>query len=281
MMPPIRSAHRASYFFLCAIPFLAIALAAIRPLRVAGVHQVVGGVAFALFAIALWMAAARATRAERPEEIRLAAIAGSFLILPFALIALFWVGLGPPWVANAAENQMRYLVLITAAAAVVIGFVALKEALGVAGERLYATLGFAGIVLAGPLYLVGEIILLAAYAAAVRTGKVPPVFRQLSEMQDIVLFFAGALTYAATAVFAISLASAGWLGRGASRAFVAVSLVALLCLVARGLAFPDPAALSMPWYLTPGLIAGIPAVPFIMPSLLGAVALRRASREHS
>ncbi len=278
MTAPVRISWRASYLFLCALPFLAIALAAIRPLRVAGVHQVIGAVVFAIFAVALWTLAERAIRAERPEETRLAAIAGSFLILPFALIATFWVGLGPPWLANAAENQMRYVVLVTAAAAVVIGFVALNAALA-AGERFFSTLGFAGIVLAGPLYLVGEIILLAACAAAVRTGRVPAVFRELSEMQDILLFFGGTLTYAATAFFAVSLCRAGWLGRSASRAFVVVSLVAMICLVARGLAFPDPAALSMPWYLTPGLIAGIPAVPFIIPSLFGAIALRRASLE--
>ncbi len=278
MTGPVRFTQRASYLFLCLIPFLAIALAAIRPLRIAGVHHVIGAVVFTVCAIALWMLAAGAIRREKTQETRLVGIAGIFLILPFSLIALFWVGLGPPWLANAAENQMRYAVLVTAAAAVVVGFVALKEALGLAGERFYSALGFAGIILAGPLYLAGEIILLAAYAVRVRTGQVPLVFLQLSELQDILLFFAGALTYAATAAFAVSLARAGWLGRGASRTFVAVNLVALICLMGRGLQFPDPAALALPWYMTPGLIAGIPAMPFVIPSLFGAVALRQATR---
>jgi hypothetical protein len=46
--------------------------------------------------------------------------------------------------------------------------------------------------------------------------------------------------------------------------------------VMRGMSFPNPAALSTPWYTRPGFIAGIPAVPFIMPFLLGVVSLRRA-----
>ena len=83
------------------------------------------------------------------------------------------MGIGPTWFASPAENKMRYVVLVVMAAAVVCGCVALKEALGVAGERFYSTLGFAGMVLAGPFYLVGEAIMLAAYSATVRTLQVP------------------------------------------------------------------------------------------------------------
>ncbi len=274
-----RVSQRASYVFLCASPFVAIATVAPIPgLRTSVLHQVIGIVDFATIAIAIWMLAGRAFVAQAPET-RLAAIAGMLLVLPFALIGLLWVGLGPPWEASPADNQMRYVVLITAAAAVVGGCVALKETLIIAGERFFSTLGFAGMILAGPLYLVGEIILLAAFSAVVRTGEAPPVFRSLSEMQDILLFFAGVLTYASAAAFAVSLRNVGWLGRGASHAFVGLSLIALICLLMRGLQFPDPAALTAPWYMIPGLIVGIPAVPFIIPCLLGVASLRRVSRE--
>jgi hypothetical protein len=49
----------------------------------------------------------------------------------------------------------------------------------------------------------------------------------------------------------------------------------------RGLAFPDPTALDTPWYIYPGFIAGIPAVPFIVPFLLSVVLLRRAGEEQA
>ena len=95
----------------------------------------------------------------------------------------------------------------------------------------------------------------------------------------ILLDVACLLTYLATAAFAASFGRIRWLGRGATRAYVAANLIALLCLVLRGMSFPDPAALSTPWYTRPGFVAGIPAIPFIMPFLLGVVLLRRAGDE--
>jgi hypothetical protein len=38
-----------------------------------------------------------------------------------------------------------------------------------------------------------------------------------------------------------------------------VNGVALLFLVIRGLQYPDPRALSAPWYTNPGFVVGIPA----------------------
>lgn len=276
-MPGFLVAHRASYCFLCAGPFLAIAMVAVRALRVPVLHVVIGIAVFAMFATAIWKLGGHAIRSQN-QELRLAALAGMLLVLPFALMALLWVGLGPPWVATPPENQMRYVVLVTMAAAIVGGFATLKEALHLAGERFYSTLGFVAIVLASPFYLIGESLLIAAYAAAVRTEQVPDVFRSLSEFQDILLFLGGVLTYAAAATFAFSLRHVGWLGRRSGWIFVVISAVLAGCLVVRGLQFPDPAALSAPWYTVPGFIAGIPAVPFVIPCLLGVALLGRADR---
>jgi len=96
---------------------------------------------------------------------------------------------------------------------------------------------------------------------------------------DVILDLGVLLTYLATAAFAASLGKVQWLGRGAARAYIGVSFVALLFLVIRGVAYPDPKALSTPWYTNPGFIVGIPAVPYIMPFLLGVVLLRRAGEE--
>jgi hypothetical protein len=59
-------------------------------------------------ALAAWILGARAIMTGSRKS-RLLAIAGIFLITPFALLALLWVGLGPPWEATPPENQMRYL----------------------------------------------------------------------------------------------------------------------------------------------------------------------------
>jgi hypothetical protein len=208
-------------------------------------------------------------------------LAGTLLVTPFALVALLWVGLGGPWQATAAENQMRYLILMVMATAIAGGFVVLREALSEAGERFYATLGFAAIVLSGPLYLIWNAFAFGAAFGKEHAGAVPPVIISLGDVFDLVLFVAGFLTYLATASFAASLGRVQWLGRGATRAFMIVSGVAVLFLVIRGLQFPDPKALSAPWYTNPGFVVGIPAVPFIMPFLFGVVLLRRAGEEQS
>ena len=58
-----------------------------------------------------------------------------------------------------------------------------------------------------------------------------------------------------------------------------VTFIALLFLMIKGVKYPNGRV--TPWYTNPGFIVGIPAVPFIMPFLLGVVLLRRAGEEQS
>ena len=227
---------------------------------------------------AAWTLGARAIRADVQSRRQLA-LAGTLLLTPFAMVALFWVGIGAPWVASAAENQMRYLGLIAMALAVAGGFVVLKEALNQAGEPLYSTLGFAAVILACSLYLIWDAFVYGAHFAQEHGGTMPSAIVSLHPFRDLVLSLAGALTYVATATFAASLARAQWLGRKASVAYIIVSFIALFFIVIKVLERPDPAASSQPWYTIPGVILGVPALPLIMPSLLGVVLLRRAGDE--
>lgn len=270
--------RRAYYIFLCATPLLVTVVVALRALRVRGVYQIIGVLLFTAIAVAVWTLGGRAIRAEAQERRQLA-LSGMLLLSPFAIVALFWVGLGPPWVATAAENQMRYLVLIVMATAIAAGFVTLSEALSGVGERFYSTLGLAAIILAGPLYLIWNSFAFAANFLKEHSGQVPSAISSLSVMLDLILTLGGALTYLATAAFAASLGRTEWLGRKASRAYVIFNLVALLFLIIRGVSFPDPATLSIPWYTNPGFVVGIPAVPFIMPFFLGVMLLRRAGEK--
>src|ERR1700736_6288638 len=274
----MNTVRRVSYVFLCIVPFLTFVVAGVHAFRIPGVYQAVGVIYFAAIAIAAWTLGARAIRADAQDR-RLLGLAGTLLVTSFALVALLWIGLGAPWQANAAENQMRYLVLIVMATAIAGGFVMPREALSEAGERFYATLGFAAIMLSGPLYLIWNIFAFAAFFGKEHAGEMPAAIVSLRDMMDLLLFVAGFLTYLATAAFAASLGRVQWLGRGAARAFMIVSGVALLFLVIRGVQYPDGRA--TPWYTSPGFIVGIPAVPFIMPFLLGVVLLRRAGEEQS
>ena len=276
----MNTVRRVSYVFLCIVPFLSFVVAGVRAFRVPGVYQAVGVTYFAAIAIAAGALGARAIRADAQDR-RLLGLAGALLITSFALVALLWVGLGAPWQATAAENQMRYLVLMVMSTAIAGGFVVLREALSEAGEHFYATLGFAAIMLSGPLYLIWNIFAFGVFFAKEHTGQVPLAIVSLGDTLDLLLFVAGFLTYLATLAFAASLGRVQWLGRRAACAFMIVNGVALLFLVIRGLHYPDPRALSTPWYTSPGFVVGIPAVPFIMPFLLGVVLLRRAGEEQS
>src|SRR5256886_2598708 len=226
----------------------------------------------------MWTLGARAIRADAQDR-RLLGLAGTLLVTSFAPVALLWVGLGGPWQATAPENEMRYLVLIVMATAIAGGFVVLREALSQAGERFYATLGFAAIMLSGPLYVIWNIFAFGWSLAKEHAGQPPPALVSLGDTMDVLLFVAGFLTYLATAAFAASLGRVRWLGRGATRVFIIVTFVALLFLMIRGVKYPNVKV--TPWYTNPGFIVGIPAVPFIMPFLFGVVLLRRAGDEQS
>ena len=146
------------------------------------------------------------------------------------------------------------------------------------GVAYFAAIAVAAIMLSGPLYLIWNTYAFGVFFAKEHAGEVPQALHSLGDIFDVLLFVAGFLTYLATVAFAASLGRVQWLGRRATRAFMIVNGVALLFLVIRGLQYPDPRALSAPWYTSPGFIVGIPAVPFIMPFLLGRFVAARGPR---
>jgi hypothetical protein len=275
--PPAGPLRQAAVFFLCVVPFLDLVLVGVRALRVPGIYETIGGVLFAAIVFAGWATGGRAF-GSGSDSIRTRALAGSLLLVPWTVIALLWVGLSGPWDATASENVMRYLVLMAGSVAVAAGFVLLSRSLEVAGERFYSTLGFAANIMAGPAYLVWTCFQAGAFAMKARDGQGSPAIVAVDDAFDALLFAAGLLTYIATASFAVALGRAGWLGRGAARFYLAANGVAILFLVMRGLSYPDATTGATPWYASPGFIVGIPAVPWIMPFLLGIVVLRHAAR---
>jgi len=268
---------RLGYVFLCVAPFLNLVVAGARALRPA--HLVVGPILFVAIAAAAWMAGARTLGPGRSGSGQLA-LAGVLLILPFAIIALLWVGIGAPFQATLPENHMRFVVLVVDSILVTGGFVVLWGALHGAGELLASTVGLAASVCAGTAYFICLNISLAQVAMRLRGDKtpLPPI---VGTFYDAVEFFACLMTYLTIAVFATSLCRARILGRGAAVAYAAASAVLMLFLVMRGFEYPEISGRTAPWYTQPGVIAGIPAIPWLMPTLLGAVLLRRAGEKQA
>jgi hypothetical protein len=278
--------RRSSFAFLCISPFL---IALVGALGALGVPRVVqygfAGVLVAAILLAAWILGARAIFASAPERRRLAVAGGSLVTV---LAALTFVSvMGPPHLASLAENQLRYPLLLLNAIAMATALIVLKEALYEAGERFHATLGFAAILIAGPLYVLFTAMQLLEYRAleSVASGALPPEISLMDKLSLILLYFGAALTYLATAAFAAALGSLQWLGRTATRAYLIVSLFAAAFVgirVAEALGSPQGPLWGFEhWTSAPGFILLIPAVPWLMPCLLGIVLLKRAGAQQA
>jgi hypothetical protein len=122
---------------------------------------------------------------------------------------------------------------------------------------------------------------LGYHAMTAAQGSLSPALVTANNVFDALLFAAAALAYVATAAFAHALGAARWLGRPAVRVYVLLNLLALALLALRGVSFPVPGAGAEPWSTRPGFIVGIPALPWIIPFLLGVVLLRRAGGDRA
>lgn len=274
-MRDAQALRRIAYRFLCTAPVIIFPLASARPLRVPIIHVTGGLLLFGAIALST-VTLARPTKASSDASDSLLGLAGALLLTPVALVALFWIGLGPPWDATPAENKMRYGVLLAASTGVTGGFVLLRDALRDAGERVYAAVALAMGTLSGAVYVVWAAFQLGDFALRVSTGTVSAGVATMNNVFDALLFAGGALAYVATAALARSFAAASWLGRGPAQAYVVLNVVALVLLLLRGVSFPVPGGDPAPWYTRPGFIVGIPAMPWLMPYFLGVLALRRA-----
>lgn len=160
------------------------------------------------------------------------------------------------------------------------GSVVLAVALRDAGELALSSLGAALALLAGSGYLVWTSFYAGYWVARVRRDTSAVIALQpLANAFDVLLFARGSLTYAATAALAAAMGSVEWLGRWPTRVYVGVNFFLFVLLSVRGVSFPDPNGGGTHWYLDAGFVAGIPAVPWLMPFLLGVVLLRRAGTE--
>ncbi len=274
-MPDAQALRRIAFRFLCTVPVVAFPLAAARPLRVPIVHVAGGVVLFGAIALAA-ATLARPAHKSSDASASLVGLGGALLLTPVALVALLWIGLGTPWDATPTENKMRYGVLLAASIGVTGGFVLLRDALHDAGERVHSAFALAMGALSGAVYVVWTAFQLGDFALRVSTGTVSEAAAAMNNIFDALLFAGSSLAYIATAALARSFAGAGWLGRNAARAYVALNVLALVLLLLRGVSFPVPGGDPAPWYTRPGFVVGIPAMPWVMPYLLGVLALRRA-----
>lgn len=173
---------------------------------------------------AAWILGANQIR-KGSEQQRGLTLAGLLLIVPMVFVSMF-AGLGPPpteperWWATAADQEIRYTLLVLAGLFVAGGFAVLRECLRQAGEQIYSTLGFTGILISTTLYVFyiagGTTLTVEALRIWAASGKMPEWIRPLDRVIAIVGLVEVALTYLATAAFIAALDVLGGSGKSAA-----------------------------------------------------------------
>ena len=269
------TSNKVAFTVLSAAPFVVAGLVAAIPLRVAGIHIPVGVVAFAAIAVCVYLLARVGSRSEEGRELSTAAV---LFMLPFSLFALLWVGIATPYHSTPPENLMRYEVLAIGAVAVTSAFLFLFRIVSNRGERYFATLFLGVSLLAGAAYLVWHCFQAGMWLVRSNSDSVTAHLADMVSIFDLYLFFATVLTYVATGLAALSMAKTNLLSSRASKVYLCISVFGALVVIFRGVVYPgDPRTSSPALYQLPGILAGIPAMPWLMPCLLGVVLLRRAN----
>jgi len=209
------------------------------------------------------------------------AYAGLLLIIPWILVSIFF-GFGPPpekateWVATATEQQIRYSILIAAGVFIVLGFAVLRQVLKSGKGDFYSNIGFTAMLIAIPLFIINMIFwgffLTESFRILVTAGsdKMPEWFSPIRKQFGMISVVEVALTYLATAAFGLALKLAGWFNKTACWAYILISLFAFFIIILS-------ACCSEP-FITAGFAVSIPAIPFIMPYLIGINLLRHAAK---
>jgi hypothetical protein len=235
-----------------------------------------------LMLIAAWVLGLHVFRNADVERKHLVVIA-MLLILPWLFISIFF-GMGPPpnipsiWIERSTEQQTRYTFLIISGILVAMGFAGLWVKLKKSREDFYSIFGFVAIIIAIPLFLI-YITQLHTFdfesfkiSVASTSGKMLEWYSPINDQYQIVTIIDASLIYLSTAAFAASLKTVGWFKKGASNIYIIISLIALVMVVLQPLYAKAVAFLG----IFPLLI---PAIPFIMPYLMGVNLLKRAGNE--
>ena len=188
------------------------------------------------------------------------------------LLSMF-AGLGPPpetaeeWIRTATEQQVRYFMLVIAGIFVAFAFVILNGLMKINGEKFFSALSKTSIIIAIPLFIINMLFWgfylpeLFSIQVLSATGKLPEWSLPVRKLFGLVSVVEVALTYLATAFFAISLNKNGWLNKTGSRIYVVLSLVGFLLIMLAAF-LPGPVQEI-------GNIVSIPAFPLLMPYFIG------------
>lgn len=199
-------------------------------------------------------------------------IAACLLIIPWMLMSIF-AGMGPPpstavaWVANAVEQQIRYTILAISGILMFMGFALLKEKLKESGEKLYSQLGFTAVMIAIPLFILNMVFwgyyLTDAFRVfgGTKPGKRPDWYIPITSLFYVISVIEVTLIYLSTALFATSFKTLKLFSLMSCNTYIVFCIIGIVLVML-------PPSLPQP-FGTLGYLVAIPAIPFIMPYLMG------------
>jgi len=206
------------------------------------------------------------------REIKQQVITALLLFVPWLLFSIF-AGMGPPpstlqgWVNTAAEQQIRYTILIAGGILFALGSALLKVKLQAAGENLYSAMASAAINISLPLFIINMAFwgyyLTDAFRAFIQLGvaKRPDLYESIKSLFYVISIAEVLLMYLGTVLFAVSLKITGLFNPVACRYYIIFGLAGMVLVVLPPY-WPEP-------FGTAGFLVAIPAIPFIMPYLIG------------
>jgi hypothetical protein len=209
------------------------------------------------------------------------AITALLLLTPWLMFSVF-AGMGRPpltiqgWVNTAAEQQIRFSILIAGGILLLLGTALLKTRLQAKGENLYSVLAFTTVSIAIPLFIINMAFWGYYLTDAFREfdptpgAKRPDLYVSEKSLFYVISVAEVALIYLSTILFAASLKTAGMLSRSAFRWYIGCGLAGMVLVIIPP-TWPDP-------FGTLGFLVAIPAIPFIMPYLIGVRLLRPLER---
>ena len=216
------------------------------------------------------------------QEIKKQVITALLLFAPWLFFSIF-AGMGPPpatlqgWVNSAAEQQIRYTILIAGGILFALGSALLKVKLQAAGENLYSVMASAAINLAVPLFIINMAFwgyyFTDAFRVFIKLGgtKRPDLHGPIKSLFYVISIAEVLLMYLGTVFFAVSLKVTGLFNPVACRYYIIFGLIGMV-LVLLPSYWPEP-------FGTAGFLVAIPAIPFIMPYLIGIHLLKHAKAD--
>jgi hypothetical protein len=139
--------------------------------------------------------------------------------------------------------------------------------------NFYSIAGNTAILVAIPLFIINMLFwgffLTESFTLLVTSGseKMPEWFTPVRKLFGLISVTEVALTYFATAAFAVAFKKSGFLGKSAAIIYIIISGLAF-CSIILSACCPKS-------FNTAGYAVSIPAIPFIMPYFLGVNVLRR------